>query len=544
MTVLVPACTDLGPSATSPSPSVVSAVPTGPSPGPVMRNKQLYWVGVEKSPDCPDMPQTFDATAGHYTFCIPAGWGIWEGDAHGTAPPDLTRQTHAPRLFSNHAWPWQWGDSYIKAIRERGLVDIQFDVWDAAQRVDEFGCSPSPAASINGAGSASCVYRWNIGGPGKASDQTTITANGEFLTLKYSIEAFESPEPTADSMGMPGPERRFAQPRIRVHASMRSRDSSQSLERVRAIVRTVKPYRGSHVSARIYLCDATDLRLDPEWKSSAGLYGGRWQIQNVSSRPCVIYGRPGAIVVDATGNALARGRMPSSGHTSTLRLDPSNKAVSDVAWENWCAEMTPPATLRILLPFGAGILDAAAPGKPSCRSGGPSTVTVEDFSVLPWIRFTDPISGLSMERRDSFVLEHLTATPSWTEHLGGFRLVDAKFIGTYPDGQIEARIFKRADLQESIIQWARRHSRSDSLADTGPIYFTNRSGLAETMLPGGDRRAAAVTWSAPEASSIRTLAFFEDEFVITLQWHAREDYRSTLEPLFVHLLESLRSKFE
>ncbi len=141
-------------------------------------------------------------------------------------------------------------------------------------------------------------------------------------------------------------------------------------------------------------CPARALTAETTIQGAAGHRLGSITFTNSGTAACELQGRPGLSIVDSAGTNLTDQQSPAAfapelagDPTVAVSVAPGGTAQVNFDWTNVCvAPVTPPLTLKIILPNNQGELDSALAEQtgPGCvAQGQPSAIGTGAFIATP-----------------------------------------------------------------------------------------------------------------------------------------------------------------
>jgi hypothetical protein len=141
-------------------------------------------------------------------------------------------------------------------------------------------------------------------------------------------------------------------------------------------------------------CPAQDLAAETAIQGAAGHRLGSITFTNTGTAACELQGRPDLSIVDSAGTNLTDQQSPAAfaaelagDPTVAVVVAPGGTAQVNFDWTNVCAApVTPPLTLKIILPNNQGELDSALAEQtgPGCvAQGQPSAIGTGAFIATP-----------------------------------------------------------------------------------------------------------------------------------------------------------------
>jgi Protein of unknown function (DUF4232) len=120
-------------------------------------------------------------------------------------------------------------------------------------------------------------------------------------------------------------------------------------------------------------------------QGATGSVAGTFAIQNLSSRRCLIGGRPRAVLVGADAKALKTKPLAVSTRHAITSVGPGKKAYLTVQWTNWCGPKPRGVlALRLTLTTGVTLSGPLRTGAPRCDSkSSASFLSTSAFSSAP-----------------------------------------------------------------------------------------------------------------------------------------------------------------
>jgi hypothetical protein len=166
----------------------------------------------------------FDDPVLHYSLCTPPGWGF--SDFMSPRPMDAIpgRELEDLHLLSPGAFPWQHGRLPFDAIRTAGISDVELDLLSADPPAGA-ECVPSEPMAVAGRTFLTCEQHYDTNG--------LPADSGELRALKVIVPLQRTP---ADGDPM------VQNPRLLVIARVRSSASSQEVDTLWQIVRSIRAY--------------------------------------------------------------------------------------------------------------------------------------------------------------------------------------------------------------------------------------------------------------------------------------------------------------
>ena len=226
------------------SPQVILSSPSE-SPGAPTAEVPAEVPAVADAVQCEAGMIGFDNPALHVTFCYPQGWGF--GEYGQSAPPERVPRTEfigltllSPEAFGTGTPPD--AEEVSDALR-RGVVDLRFSFAAANRQWEgpgDTGCVPdgqAPSASSR-EGATFCEERFDWGGVGKANDQWTHSATGEFVQLRFLFPLLTPPV----SRGADGAFREFPGSRLFVQGWMTAMRYEQQHDLIWQILDSIEAY--------------------------------------------------------------------------------------------------------------------------------------------------------------------------------------------------------------------------------------------------------------------------------------------------------------
>lgn len=141
-------------------------------------------------------------------------------------------------------------------------------------------------------------------------------------------------------------------------------------------------------------CPAQGLTAKTTIQGAAGHLLGSITFTNTGTAACELQGRPGLSIVDSAGTNLTDQQSPAAfaptlagDPTVAVSVAPGGSAQVNFDWTNVCAApVTPPLTLKIILPNNQGEVDSALAeqtGPPCLAQGRPSAIGIGAFIATP-----------------------------------------------------------------------------------------------------------------------------------------------------------------